>query len=109
MKYHNCYFSEQPVFLLVTVEWKQPAKVNILLFHLIVDQPETSIQIERPCSSKIHSGCDCSQRQSQWFVFDRELVLPEYLIDFEYITQVGKSIPCLSFNVPIFVNPPTRC
>uniref|UniRef100_A0A8C7HM58 Leucine rich repeat containing 9 n=1 Tax=Oncorhynchus kisutch TaxID=8019 RepID=A0A8C7HM58_ONCKI len=51
-------------------------------------------------------GCDCSLRQSQWFVFDRELVLPEYLIDFEYITQVGKSIPCLSFNVPIFVNPP---
>uniref|UniRef100_A0A674DX66 Leucine rich repeat containing 9 n=1 Tax=Salmo trutta TaxID=8032 RepID=A0A674DX66_SALTR len=63
------------------------SKFNILLFHLIVDQPETSIQIERPCSSKIHSGCDCSQRQSQWFVFDRELVLPEYLIDFEYITQ----------------------
>uniref|UniRef100_A0A8C7RDG2 Leucine rich repeat containing 9 n=1 Tax=Oncorhynchus mykiss TaxID=8022 RepID=A0A8C7RDG2_ONCMY len=85
-------------FLLVTVEWKQPAKVNILLFHLIVDQPETFIQIERPCSSNIHSGCDCSLRQSQWFVFDRELVLPEYLIDFEYITQVGKSIPCLSFN-----------
>ncbi|XP_041710981.1 leucine-rich repeat-containing protein 9 isoform X1 [Coregonus clupeaformis] len=42
---------------------------------------------ERPCSSKIHSGCDCSLRQSQWFVFDHELVLPEYLIDFEYITQ----------------------
>nr|ARS01405.1 leucine-rich repeat-containing protein 9-like protein [Oncorhynchus nerka] len=42
---------------------------------------------ERPCSSNIHSGCDCSLRQSQWFVFDRELVLPEYLIDFEYITQ----------------------
>uniref|UniRef100_A0A8C7RE95 Leucine rich repeat containing 9 n=1 Tax=Oncorhynchus mykiss TaxID=8022 RepID=A0A8C7RE95_ONCMY len=53
-------------------------------------------------------GCDCSLRQSQWFVFDRELVLPEYLIDFEYITQVGKSIPCLSFNVPIFVNPPNK-
>uniref|UniRef100_A0A4W5RBH2 Leucine rich repeat containing 9 n=1 Tax=Hucho hucho TaxID=62062 RepID=A0A4W5RBH2_9TELE len=74
-------------FLLVTMEWKQPAKVNIFLFHLLVDKPETSIQIERPCSSKIHSGCDCSLRQSQWFVFDRELVLPEYLIDFEYITQ----------------------
>uniref|UniRef100_A0A8C8CXF8 Leucine rich repeat containing 9 n=1 Tax=Oncorhynchus tshawytscha TaxID=74940 RepID=A0A8C8CXF8_ONCTS len=48
---------------------------------------------ERPCSSNIHSGCDCSLRQSQWFVFDRELVLPEYLIDFEYITQVGKTQP----------------
>uniref|UniRef100_A0A8C7HM05 Leucine rich repeat containing 9 n=1 Tax=Oncorhynchus kisutch TaxID=8019 RepID=A0A8C7HM05_ONCKI len=80
-------------FLLVTVEWKQLAKVNILLFHLIVDQPETFIQIERPCSSNIHSGCDCSLRQSQWFVFDRELVLPEYLIDFEYITSRGTDNP----------------
>ncbi|KAJ7990764.1 hypothetical protein DPEC_G00290290 [Dallia pectoralis] len=36
-------------------------------------------------SGVVHSGCDCNLRQ--WFVFDHELVLPEYLIDFEYITQ----------------------
>ncbi|XP_056151358.1 leucine-rich repeat-containing protein 9 [Lampris incognitus] len=33
------------------------------------------------------SGCECNPRQSQWFVFDHELVLPEYIVDFEYITQ----------------------
>uniref|UniRef100_A0A8C6QC30 Leucine rich repeat containing 9 n=1 Tax=Nannospalax galili TaxID=1026970 RepID=A0A8C6QC30_NANGA len=30
--------------------------------------------------------CDCSYRQYKWFVFDHELVLPEYVVEFEYIT-----------------------
>ncbi|XP_078263320.1 leucine-rich repeat-containing protein 9 [Rhinoraja longicauda] len=38
-------------------------------------------------SLKLHSSCDCSLRQYEWFVFDHDLVVPEYLIDFEYITQ----------------------
>ncbi|KAJ8411732.1 hypothetical protein AAFF_G00153700 [Aldrovandia affinis] len=42
---------------------------------------------ERLCASKLHSNCNCIHRKSQWFVFDHELVLPEYLIDFDYITQ----------------------
>uniref|UniRef100_A0A4W5RBJ4 Leucine rich repeat containing 9 n=1 Tax=Hucho hucho TaxID=62062 RepID=A0A4W5RBJ4_9TELE len=50
-------------------------------------------------------GCDCSLRQSQWFVFDRELVLPEYLIDFEYITQVGKKHTLFVFQCSNFCKP----
>ncbi|XP_067847992.1 leucine-rich repeat-containing protein 9 isoform X2 [Heptranchias perlo] len=38
-------------------------------------------------SLKLHGSCDCSLRQYEWFVFDHELVVPEYLIDFEYTTQ----------------------
>ncbi|XP_057198998.1 leucine-rich repeat-containing protein 9 isoform X1 [Triplophysa rosa] len=43
-------------------------------------------------NSKQHTAltapdCDCRQRQKLWYVFDHELVLPEYLVDFEYITQ----------------------
>ncbi|MEE6494039.1 hypothetical protein FKM82_017005 [Ascaphus truei] len=38
------------------------------------------------CSSKEHGNCDCSLRQCEWFVFDHELVLPEYVVEFEYIT-----------------------
>ncbi|XP_069772401.1 leucine-rich repeat-containing protein 9 isoform X3 [Narcine bancroftii] len=38
-------------------------------------------------SLKLHGSCDCSFRQYEWFVFDHELVVPEYLIDFEYTTQ----------------------
>ncbi|XP_078672195.1 leucine-rich repeat-containing protein 9-like isoform X1 [Branchiostoma floridae x Branchiostoma belcheri] len=34
-----------------------------------------------------HTECDCSGRQCEWFVFDHELVMPEYVIDFEYITR----------------------
>uniref|UniRef100_A0A3Q3QI70 Leucine rich repeat containing 9 n=1 Tax=Monopterus albus TaxID=43700 RepID=A0A3Q3QI70_MONAL len=34
-----------------------------------------------------HTGPKCSPRQRQWFVFDHELVLPEYIVYFEYITR----------------------
>uniref|UniRef100_A0A8B9JUF2 Leucine-rich repeat-containing protein 9-like n=1 Tax=Astyanax mexicanus TaxID=7994 RepID=A0A8B9JUF2_ASTMX len=40
-----------------------------------------------PCSSDLQGSCDCSQKQTMWFVFDHELVLPEYLIDFDFIRQ----------------------
>ncbi|XP_056283145.1 leucine-rich repeat-containing protein 9 isoform X3 [Pseudoliparis swirei] len=46
----------------------------------------TAISEERPNSSKTHTGPECSPRRRQWFVFDHELVLPEYIIYFEYIT-----------------------
>ena len=37
-------------------------------------------------------SCECSARQCAWFVFDHELVLPEYVVDFEYITRVGWTV-----------------
>uniref|UniRef100_A0A4W3GU67 Leucine rich repeat containing 9 n=1 Tax=Callorhinchus milii TaxID=7868 RepID=A0A4W3GU67_CALMI len=48
-------------------------------------------KMEKPESTstlKLHSGCDCSLRQYEWFIFDHELVVPEYVINFEYITPV---------------------
>lgn len=39
---------------------------------------------ERLCSAKKHAGRGCRQ----WFVFEHELVLPEYIIHFEYIVEV---------------------
>uniref|UniRef100_A0A3Q3KZ46 Leucine rich repeat containing 9 n=1 Tax=Mastacembelus armatus TaxID=205130 RepID=A0A3Q3KZ46_9TELE len=45
---------------------------------------------EKHCSYKAHTGPECSSRRRQWFVFDHELVLPEYIIYFEYITRVNK-------------------
>ncbi|XP_072533364.1 leucine-rich repeat-containing protein 9 [Salminus brasiliensis] len=39
------------------------------------------------CSSDLQGSCDCSQRQTMWFIFDHELILPEYLIDFDFIRQ----------------------
>ncbi|XP_075049503.1 leucine-rich repeat-containing protein 9 [Mixophyes fleayi] len=38
-------------------------------------------------SSNEYGSCDCSLRRSEWFMFDPELILPEYIVDFEYITQ----------------------
>ncbi|XP_040831655.1 leucine-rich repeat-containing protein 9 [Ochotona curzoniae] len=33
-------------------------------------------------------NCDCGFRQCKWFVFDHDLVLPEYVVEFEFITVV---------------------
>ncbi|XP_070776726.1 leucine-rich repeat-containing protein 9 [Enoplosus armatus] len=46
----------------------------------------TAVSEETPRSSKTHTGPECSPRRRQWFMFDHELVLPEYIIYFEYIT-----------------------
>ncbi|CAH1791753.1 unnamed protein product [Owenia fusiformis] len=39
------------------------------------------------------TSCDCLSRQCEWFVFDHEMVLPEYVIDFEYITRFKPKNP----------------
>ncbi|KAK7487003.1 hypothetical protein BaRGS_00021673, partial [Batillaria attramentaria] len=39
-------------------------------------------------------ACECSARQCEWYIFDHELVLPEYIIEFEYIT---KELPASPF------------
>ncbi|XP_041616036.1 leucine-rich repeat-containing protein 9 isoform X4 [Vulpes lagopus] len=43
-------------------------------------------------------NCDCSIRQCKWFVFDHDLVLPEYIVEFEYITVVKAHSLFSSFN-----------
>lgn len=51
--------------------------LHVCVFHL-----------ERHHSSKALTDPGCSPRRRQWFVFDHELVLPEYIIYFEYIIGV---------------------
>ncbi|XP_008114930.1 leucine-rich repeat-containing protein 9 isoform X1 [Anolis carolinensis] len=51
----------------------------------ILDQQEKP---KETCSSMEFRDCDCSLRQCEWFLFDHELVLPEYIVEFEYITLV---------------------
>ncbi|KAK2853136.1 hypothetical protein Q7C36_008337 [Tachysurus vachellii] len=52
------------------------------------------------CSSELQGCCDCSQRQTLWYVFDHELVLPEYLMEFEYVTQERSLTSCSSTPGP---------
>ncbi|XP_053331520.1 leucine-rich repeat-containing protein 9 [Spea bombifrons] len=44
------------------------------------------------CSSEEHAACSCSSRQCEWFVFDGELALPEYVVDFEFVTQEDSTL-----------------
>uniref|UniRef100_A0A8C3EZT1 Leucine rich repeat containing 9 n=1 Tax=Chrysemys picta bellii TaxID=8478 RepID=A0A8C3EZT1_CHRPI len=53
--------------------------------HLLSD---TSDADDETYSSMEHRNCDCRHRQCEWFVFDHELVLPEYVVEFEYTTLV---------------------
>nr|XP_025046618.1 leucine-rich repeat-containing protein 9 isoform X4 [Pelodiscus sinensis] len=48
----------------------------------------TSRTAEEMYSSMEHRNCGCHHRQCEWFVFDHELVLPEYFVEFEYTTLV---------------------
>ncbi|XP_058149315.1 leucine-rich repeat-containing protein 9 isoform X2 [Dasypus novemcinctus] len=43
-------------------------------------------------------NCDCGFRQCKWFVFDHDLVLPEYIVELEYITMVKAHSLFSSFN-----------
>ncbi|KAJ8046058.1 Leucine-rich repeat-containing protein 9 [Holothuria leucospilota] len=42
--------------------------------------------------------CECASRQCEWFLFDHELVLPEYVIDLEYITKEKPPSPFVSME-----------
>uniref|UniRef100_A0A665WH06 Leucine rich repeat containing 9 n=1 Tax=Echeneis naucrates TaxID=173247 RepID=A0A665WH06_ECHNA len=53
--------------------------------------PRVCSVYQRSQSSKTNTGPECSPRRRQWFVFDHELVLPEYIIYFEYIIEVNNS------------------
>ncbi|XP_042302422.1 leucine-rich repeat-containing protein 9 isoform X2 [Sceloporus undulatus] len=53
----------------------------------ILDQPEKPKSSEI-CSSLSFKNCNCNLRECEWFLFDHELVLPEYVVEFEYITLV---------------------
>nr|XP_033808784.1 leucine-rich repeat-containing protein 9 isoform X2 [Geotrypetes seraphini] len=48
---------------------------------------------------KEHTNCDCSLRHCEWFVFDHELVLPEYIIEFEYITLGKGQSQCSTMSI----------
>lgn len=42
--------------------------------------------------------CECSARQCEWYIFDHRLVLPEYVVEFEYITKFKSRSPFNYFN-----------
>ncbi|KAK3738851.1 hypothetical protein QZH41_015070 [Actinostola sp. cb2023] len=56
-------------------------------------EPKTILGITKPVKP-----CDCSSRQCAWFVFDESMVLPEYVVDFEYITKVKSKSPCIHYS-----------
>ena len=46
----------------------------------------------RPFSKVSEPSCDCRTKQCDWTVYDRDLVLPEYVVDFEYLTKVQRAL-----------------
>uniref|UniRef100_A0A8C7XE01 Leucine rich repeat containing 9 n=1 Tax=Oryzias sinensis TaxID=183150 RepID=A0A8C7XE01_9TELE len=51
-------------------------------------------------SGKTHTGTEMNPPRRQWFVFQHELVLPEYIIYFEYILEDQSTINTSTDNDP---------
>uniref|UniRef100_A0A8C3T2G8 Leucine rich repeat containing 9 n=1 Tax=Chelydra serpentina TaxID=8475 RepID=A0A8C3T2G8_CHESE len=62
---------------------------KVFLGHSVPAREKDSIsQVNYPGANSVFRNCDCRHRQCEWFVFDHELVLPEYVVEFEYTTLV---------------------
>uniref|UniRef100_A0A8C5DWW1 Leucine rich repeat containing 9 n=1 Tax=Gouania willdenowi TaxID=441366 RepID=A0A8C5DWW1_GOUWI len=77
-------------------------KIHSKLLKNILDNKNThndskTIQsnTRKSCSTKMQ---ECNLRRRQWFLFDHELILPEYIIYFEYITGVNMHYFALTFQ-----------
>ncbi|CAK8686447.1 unnamed protein product [Clavelina lepadiformis] len=79
------------------------ARISTEKYHNIdsVYRPRKESADSASQSTKIED-CECSTRQCEWFVFDRDLVLPEYIIDFEYLAK--KSTSPLQLRVGQWLN-----
>ncbi|CAL1540956.1 unnamed protein product [Lymnaea stagnalis] len=53
-------------------------------------------------------GCECSARQCEWYIFNSNLVLPEYIIDFEYITKLKSHCPFQHLNEDLLSEKPRK-
>ncbi|XP_051237082.1 leucine-rich repeat-containing protein 9 isoform X1 [Dicentrarchus labrax] len=56
------------------------------VYRNVDTKQRTAVGEERPRSSKAQTGPECTPRRRQWFMFEHELVLPEYIIYFDYIS-----------------------
>ena len=55
---------------------------------LIADKLEVSSKAAASIVESPRNQCECANRQSEWFVFNHHLAMPEYIVDFEYVTRV---------------------
>lgn len=63
-------------------------RTNVCYSNVIIHV--SAFHSEGTCSSTTHTVPESSPGQRRWFVFDPELVLPEYIIFFEYVFEVMK-------------------
>ncbi|EPQ12588.1 Leucine-rich repeat-containing protein 9 [Myotis brandtii] len=72
------------VFLGQSVQAREQDSISQANYPMV-----NSVFVPRKCALNSIVGqrnCDCSFRQCKWFVFDHDLVLPEYIVEFEFVT-----------------------
>ncbi|XP_039527778.1 leucine-rich repeat-containing protein 9 isoform X3 [Pimephales promelas] len=62
-------------------------KANSVYLSISSKQQKQTAQTDMLCPSSLPDRCDCRQQQRLWYIFDHEMVIPEYLVDFEYVSQ----------------------
>uniref|UniRef100_A0A3B3ZSQ7 Uncharacterized protein n=1 Tax=Periophthalmus magnuspinnatus TaxID=409849 RepID=A0A3B3ZSQ7_9GOBI len=65
------------------VEKNNYPTAHSVYLNIITKNKTTS---EVPSSPRVHGSESCRQHR-KWFIFDNELILPEYIIYFEYVTM----------------------
>ena len=72
--------------------------IDSVFIHHDEDENDDKVEIENFSSRLNDSCCDCRTKQGDWIVFDTDLVLPEYVVDFEYLTKVLISFTLMFSN-----------
>ncbi|ROL49635.1 Leucine-rich repeat-containing protein 9 [Anabarilius grahami] len=79
-------------------------KANSVYLSTSSKQQNQTVQTDVLCPSSLPDSCDCRQQQKLWYIFDHEMVMPEYLVDFEYVsqdtTQLFLDSPSSSYTSP---------
>ncbi|XP_067277190.1 leucine-rich repeat-containing protein 9 isoform X1 [Pseudorasbora parva] len=62
-------------------------KANSVYLSTSSKQQTQTALTDMLCPANLPDSCDCRQQQRLWYIFDHEMVMPEYLVDFEYVSQ----------------------
>ena len=62
--------------------------------HLAASCPSKAKKAPHVISSQTVASdyCECTARKCVWYMFDNDLVLPEYIVAYEYLTAVSITI-----------------
>ena len=50
--------------------------------------PPPPVDVRSSQEGGVQKACDCNQKQMEWFLFNKNLAVPEYIVHYEYLSKV---------------------